>query len=397
MAQAENILEQYYNKCVRCGQCRQACPVLQVSGKEPASPRGKVYLAGLMQRGEISPGRAGRILSLCLMCGACTFECPSGLPVDGIIRAARGLSSLSSPFSPGRAIYRNLFSRTRLVEKLPGFLPVARLALYKRTGIKPERTARKLIPQLVDPENRKPAMRVGYFLGCITNYLLPGVALATVDLLSHLGCQVITPEARCCGLPLAAAGDTAAAEKNMETNRRIFSGLSLDAVVTDCPSCSFHLTGRGLTGNSEPVYELTEFLLNVLDPRIPGRGREKSLRVAWHDPCHLRYGRNLAGITRRAVEMMPEVQSVEIPGGSSCCGGGGAFSLTHGDLSKSILEKYTARIKSSGARVVATSCPSCIIQLSSGLKAEGGINVLHPAQMLVSRYRKAQFTPSPKL
>ena len=49
--QGNEIIREYQSKCVRCGQCRFVCPVLDILGKESASPRGKVYLAGLMARG----------------------------------------------------------------------------------------------------------------------------------------------------------------------------------------------------------------------------------------------------------------------------------------------------------------------------------------------------------
>lgn len=380
----EDVIREYLKKCVHCGQCRYVCPVLAEARKESASPRGKVHLAGLMQRGEVNPGpRADSILSLCLTCGACTAECPSGLPVDRIIKASRTLTAEARTLSPPRIIYRQFFAQQRLLGKFPGFTPVLNRIMARESGLTPGRPARSRIPVISVPKNKKPRLRVGYFLGCATNYLLPEVAVSVVGVLQHLGCEVVTPWSDCCGLPLEAAGEPGTARRLLDKNLRLFNSFSLDALVTDCSSCSFHLTEKGFGVHSQPVYEFSEFLLKVLDPAGPGR--ELNGTVACHDPCHLKYGRKLTDQTRQVLSIIPGINTVEIPGGSACCGGGGTFALRHRSLSSGILRTNTDRIKSSGACRVATVCPSCTIQISKGL-ISSGIQVCHPAQMLFASY-----------
>ncbi|MHB8918418.1 MAG: (Fe-S)-binding protein [Desulfocucumaceae bacterium] len=382
----EDITREYLKKCVRCGQCRYVCPVLAEAGKESASPRGKVYLAGMLQRGEAAPGPgADRILSLCLTCGACSTECPSGLPVDSIITSARALSASSRPNTPERIAFRQFFLKQQLLGKIPGFTQILRLVMARGSGIAAGGPARALIPATARPDKKKPRLKVGYFLGCATNFLLPDVAKCVVEVLRHLGCEVVTPPALCCGLPLETSGETGLAAGLLERNRRLFSEQRLDAVVTDCSSCSYHLTEKGFSQGSQPVYEFSEFLSTVLEPSRPGRdlgGRA----VTCHDPCHIRFGRKLAGQSRQVLEVIPGLKLVDTPGGSSCCGGGGTFSLKHRELSAGILRKNIERIKSSGVERVSTVCPSCIIQISRGLKLSGGIAVCHPAQLLHESY-----------
>ncbi len=361
MTLKKDVMKEYLKKCVRCGQCRYVCPVLAEAGKESAAPRGKLFLAGMLQRGEIKPGPQPEIiLSLCLACGACTAECPSGLPVDDIITAARAHCSKSRPYSPYRFIYRQSFLRQHLISKFPG-------------------AARSRIPLTTGRKKRSPGLRVGYFLGCATNYILPKVAISTVAVLKHLGCEVVTPPFRCCGLPLAAAGETDAAARLLNFNRQLIKEYQLDTVVTDCSSCSHHLTGGDLSGNSRPVYEFGEFLVNVVNPPKPG-GELDGSSVACHDPCHLRFGRRLSGLSRQIISIIPGIKAVDVPGGSACCGGGGTFSLRHRNLSAGILRRNTDKIISSGAQKAATACPSCMIQLGRE------IPVCHPAQLLRESY-----------
>lgn len=382
----EDITREYLKKCVRCGQCRSVCPVLAEAGKESASPRGKIYLAGMLQRGEAAPGPgADSILSLCLTCGACSTECPSGLPVDSIITSARALSASSRPNTPERIAFRQFFLKQQLLGKIPGFSQILRLVMARGSGTAAGGPARALIPVTARPDKKKPRLKVGYFLGCATNFLLPDIAKCVVEVLRHLGCEVVTPPAFCCGLPLEASGETGLAAGLLESNRRLFGEQRLDAVVTDCSSCSHHLTQMGFSQGSQPVYEFSEFLATVLEPSRPGRdlgGRA----VICHDPCHIRFGRKLAGQSRQVLEFIPGLKLVDIPGGSSCCGGGGTFSLKHRKLSTAILRKNIERIKSSGAEKVSTVCPSCIIQISRGLKLSGGMAVCHPAQLLHESY-----------
>lgn len=381
----EDILKAYLKKCVRCGQCRSVCPVLAAAGRESASPRGKVYLSGLLQKGEIIPGpETDSILSLCLTCGACAAECPSGLPVDDIITAARSLSVGLHPNSPQQILYRGLFSRLHLLGGLPGFIPLLRMIINRGNDFtfKP---ARSYIPVISRPENKKPRLRVGYFLGCATNYLLPEVAKSVVNVLTHLGCEVITPpSAHCCGLPLTTAGETTLAADLIEKNRQLFDVFRLDAIVTDCSSCSFHLTKGGLTCKSQPVYEFNEFLTNVLNPDKPLQQQEG--RIVFHDPCHLKYGRKLTDQGRQIISSIPGIEIVEIPGGSTCCGGGGTFAFKYRTLSSDILKTNISKINSCNPQTVATVCPSCTMQISRGLKTESNISVCHPAQILYASY-----------
>lgn len=380
----DDILKSYLKKCVRCGQCRSVCPVLAVTGKESASPRGKVYLSGLLQKGEIIPGQeTDNILSLCLTCGACAAECPSGLPVDDIITAARSLSVGLHPNSLQQILYRGLFSRLHLLGGLPGFIPLLKMIMNRKNDFtfKP---AHSYIPVISRSENKKTRLRVGYFLGCATNYMFPEVAKSVVSVLTHLGCEVITPpSAHCCGLPLTATGETTLAADLIEKNRQSFDSFRLDAIVTDCSSCSFHLTKGDLTCKSQPVYEFNEFLTNVLNPDKPCHKQES--RIVFHDPCHLKYGRKITDQGRQIISSIPGIEVVEIPGGSTCCGGGGTFAFKYPTISSKILKTNINKIKACNPQTVATVCPSCTMQISRGLKTSD-ISVCHPAQILYASY-----------
>jgi glycolate oxidase iron-sulfur subunit len=305
--------------------------------------------------------------------------------VDDIIAAARALSAQSSPNSLHRILYRSLFARLNTLGNLPGFAFLLSRFMSRECGLAVKKPARSFIPVITRPENRKPGMRVGYFLGCAANYLLPDIAKSVVAVLKHSGCEVFAPLSYCCGLPLTAAGEVRTAAKLLDANRRLFSELKLDAVVTDCSSCSFYLTSNGFFNNSQPVYEFNQFLVKVLNPARPVR-QPFDTAAAVHDPCHAKYKNKSTDDCRRIIEIIPGIKLVEIPGGSTCCGGGGTFFLRHRALGRDILRKNTSKIKSSGARLVTTTCPACNIRISSALTPESGIPVFHTSQLLFESY-----------
>jgi glycolate oxidase iron-sulfur subunit len=80
--------------------------------------------------------------------------------------------------------------------------------------------------------------RVAYFVGCGTNFMFPDTGVATVKVLTRNGIEVIIPEGQvCCGIPSMAEGDIKSVREMVKTNVKIFSGLEVDAIVTDCTSC----------------------------------------------------------------------------------------------------------------------------------------------------------------
>jgi glycolate oxidase iron-sulfur subunit len=109
--------------------------------------------------------------------------------------------------------------------------------------------------------------------------------------------------------------------------------------------------------------------------------------VTYHDPCHLNRGQGETDAPRRLLRAMPHVTFVEMEESGRCCGGGGTFSFSHYDLAKEIGRKKVNYIAASGADVVATSCPSCIMQLEDMLKRNGlPQKVVHVVELLAPCY-----------
>jgi glycolate oxidase iron-sulfur subunit len=122
-----------------------------------------------------------------------------------------------------------------------------------------------------------------------------------------------------------------------------------------------------------------------LDPSETGAG--DALRVTYHDPCHLRT-RGVVKQPRELLKGTPGVELIEMEGADKCCGLGGTFNVYHYDSSMDINNGKSAAIEATGAQVVATGCPGCMMQLSDGLKQhDSGIEVIHTLQLLARRLK----------
>ena len=86
--------------------------------------------------------------------------------------------------------------------------------------------------------------------------------------------------------------------------------------------------------------------------------------------------------------MVPGVEFVEMADADRCCGGAGTFSYTHHELSRKVGARKAENIRNTGARYVATPCPSCKMQLDDLLSHEGeSVQTIHPVEILDMAYR----------
>ncbi|GAW93500.1 (Fe-S)-binding protein [Calderihabitans maritimus] len=413
-------------KCVRCGQCRSVCPIFSEIRIEGAAPRAHVFLVQLLRDGELKPSsQLAQRASRCLLCQACSKNCPSGIPVDQMVAAARAHLVDYGDSSLKRFLLRNLWTDSTSLRFIGFFLwgyqASGLRSLARRAGLTRflpstlSRAEKLLSPVPHPPAAKLPAvnpargsrrLRVGYFLGCATSLFYPSVARATVEVLTRNGCEVVIPRRlNCCGMPHLANGEAETARQVMQNNVEAFLEAGVDTVVTDCASCSSMLEGHYFdqlfAGNpflekakefSRKVYDLTAFLADKLE-LSQEFGQLPATSVTYHDPCHSIHGQGIKKQPRKLLQMLPGVKFVENDSAGQCCGGAGTFSMNHYDLSMRILNRKIEAIRQTGASAVATSCPACSMQLRHGMEQHGlNLTILHPVELLARSYRIAEKT-----
>jgi L-lactate dehydrogenase complex protein LldE len=240
--------------------------------------------------------------------------------------------------------------------------------------------------------------RVQLMATCLCDAFYDDVAAATVEVLEHLGVEVVFPEAQtCCGQPAFNGGDWTASRKVVRHTLRTFTGD--DPVVVPSGSCAammFH--GAILEFEKEPdlpeveafgrrTWELVDYIVNGLGVKTwPGRYDAK---IAYHRACHTR-GTQSSEAAIMLLKSIAGVQVVEFGEAEQCCGFGGTFSVAFPHISSSMGELKLDHVRAAQPDVLVSPDMSCLMHMT-GLAAKDGkpIRGLHVAQVLRDALKQA--------
>ena len=413
--------ERDLGQCMKCGFCIYWCPVYQEERIESSVARGKNMIIRGLLAGDLNYTKeyADR-LNKCTLCMTCTANCPAKTNIPNVIVAGRAdvvrAQGLRFPYN---IVYRSILPRRRLfgnIVRLASwfqgiFLPrtqgtIRHLSMFLSAlgkGRHIPQIAPRFLRQTVPVVNRPPEgvatkMKVGYFTGCMTDFVFPDLGKHIVDFLTRNGVEVIVPrEQGCCGAPVfLGAGDFETGRKMADANIRAFKDI--DYIITDCATCASALIDykkfladtpereEAYAKFGEKVKDISQFLVDIL--KLPASAYQavpgvKGKKVTWHDPCHLVRYLGIKDQPRQIIKSIPDIEYIEMPDADRCCGMAGSFSLYYYDLSKKIADKKVEAIKSTGADIVVSSCPGCEIQLiDSLLRNKVPVKVMHIMELL---------------
>jgi glycolate oxidase iron-sulfur subunit len=392
-------------KCGRCGFCQPTCPVYTATAREAHVARGKNMLFRNIIEGETALEPDLReAFENCLLCRACTANCFPAVKTDLLVLAFRETygKRFGRP-TVQRWIFRRLLPYPKRMSRIIGLLWLARrlglAGVAKRLGLLrminpklekameireevPAGFLRTRLKRRVRPERAPSRLKVGYWISCGYNYMLPEVGEATVDVLEENGMEVEVLPNACCGLPVYGYGDIEGARLLARTNLGKLGDLKkYDYIVSDCGSCSGHLKEYADLLKGEPEYaERAKVLVSKVrsfSELMQATGitvvlGELPVAVTYHDPCHL--GARYQGIVsqpRELIRSIPGVDYRELAEADWCCGAAGSYNFMHNEISMKILGRKVENLEKSGADVIVTECPACIMQLSLGAKRRG--------------------------
>jgi glycolate oxidase iron-sulfur subunit len=110
-------------------------------------------------------------------------------------------------------------------------------------------------------------------------------------------------------------------------------------------------------------------------------------RATYDDACHLRHGQGISAEPRELLAEIPGLELVPLEESSWCCGSAGIYNLTNTEDSMKILDRKMENIRATGADLVLTGNPGCIVQIRHGVKRHGlRAEVLHPVTVLREAY-----------
>lgn len=407
-------LTEEIDKCVKCGTCRSVCPIFKIGGREPASTRGRLALVGSYVRGEVglTEGYVRQVKD-CTMCGACTSNCPSRVDTPRIIAAAReDLAEKQGTPAVASMVFKNLKSPGVLMPLAMKCAAIAQGLFLK--GIREDSgllsrfnlpvpgagegrlfppLARKFFMDTREAKERRPgkgektgSVTVAFYVGCGVNYLMPDIGRATLDALERAGADVIVPRGQvCCGMPAYATGEASEAKEMAVKNLEEFDRWESDYIVTSCATCGHGLkhTFVELLGSdpeysarveafSKKVRDISEILAELgFTSKAGEAGGDGKRVVTYHDPCHLGRMQGVREEPRDLLKTNPDLRLREMKNPCRCCGLGGGLSISNYELSSEIGRLKAEAVRGSGADVVATGCPGCIVQLRDCLHRLG--------------------------
>ena len=404
-------------QCNKCGFCQAACPIFRATGHETGVARGRLALLRALIENRVDWTRdLEEPLFNCLRCGACTSNCFPGVATSDLLAEARaeyldnvGRSALHRVLfdvllpNPGRL---RLAAKTAAFGKKTGLSRAVRaLRMLRGFGhmVRDLSRAEEIVERFpfrafresVPPGVRRGSgeeLRIGYFVGCGIDLMYPETANATLDILCRLGREVHVLDNCCCGVPANTYGDRRATRRLAEANLNRVDAGRLDAIVTDCSSCAAFLKKYAelfepddpLHAKAEQIASRVRDLVEVLPPVVAGSAdRGEPIIATYHDPCHAARGQGISGEPREFLRSLPGVEYREMPEADWCCGGAGSYALGHFDLSMQVLDRKIDNVERTGAGLLVTSCPACIIQLSYGIRKRNlPIRVCHIGQLV---------------
>ncbi len=411
---------------MHCGLCLPTCPTYDATKEERNSPRGRISLMRAIADGRLEATKAfADEMYFCLGCLACMTACPAGVNYAELFEQSRAEAEDRQLIqSPRRSLIRNFTLRWLFLKQSRLQLVGRILGLYQRMGVQTlirRSGILKLIPKrLRELEAMTPAVqakfsedlitpitaaqgarryRVAVLTGCAQDLIFSDVNRDTVDVLARNGCEVFTPANQsCCGSLHAHNGEWTLAQQLARRQIDQFPPEQFDAIITNAAGCGSHLKHFATLLKDDPAYQqraelwdrkvrdIHEWLIEI-GFEAPASSDGKPITVTYHEACHLCHGQKITAQPRQLLKAIPGLRLVELPESTWCCGSAGIYNLIQPEMANELLERKIKHIQSTGAEIVATGNPGCLLQIMNGaVRSNLPLRVVHPITLLAEAY-----------
>lgn len=203
---------------------------------------------------------------------------------------------------------------------------------------------------------------------------------------------VLGGEEACTGDPARRSGNEFIFQMMAAQNIATLNAYEVKKIVTACPHCFNTLKNEypELGGKYEVVHH-TQFLQKLIDEgkiSLEGGGSFKGKNITFHDSCYLgrangEYQAPRSLLSKLDAELVEMKRSRE---NGMCCGAGGAQIFKDAEPGDAEVHyERTDEALSTGADVVAASCPFCTLMITDGVKnrdKENEVKVMDVAELI---------------
>ena len=399
--------------CTECGRCQSQCPAWatgkplspkllvmdlrdellsaapRLLGARATQPAGDVTSTGDGSKPAADAPRARAlvpevidpdVLWSCTTCGACVEQCPVDIEhIDTIVDLRRYQVLMESEFpSEAGLMLRNIENRGDPWGLGPG------KRLEWTGGLDFE------VP--VVAETIPDDVEYLFWVGCAG--ALDERARKTTQSIARLlhraglSFAILGPKESCTGDPARRLGNEFLYQSQAQQNIETLRSAGVRKVITSCPHC-FNSISReypALGGDFEVIHH-SQLLAHLVSDRKLAAGRFDAT-VTYHDPCYLGRHNRVFDEPRSVLDSVEGVQQVEMGRCREkgfCCGAGGARMWLEERHGTRINANRTDEALATGAGVVSTACPYCLIMIDDAVKSAGrgdDVSVLDVAQVL---------------
>jgi heterodisulfide reductase subunit D len=350
------IVDMSLYQCLECGKCTASCP-RRLTGKE-YSPR---LLAHKVIAEREDEAYIENSVWECLTCGICRERCPSGVDFNRFIMEMRALLAETKGLKGYRAHDGALHSWMRMMSA-PGL--VQNRLNWVDAGI-----------QVASSGD------VAFFTGCAPYFdvFFAGIQVDTLSiardsirLLNFLDIRPrLLPDERCCGHDLLWSGDIENFEALCRLNSQTFKDAGLREIIVSCPEC-FQILSEHMPRIVPGFNVKITLLLDLLQREMRKGGkafRPLKRKATFQDPCRLVRMSDRSAVPRELLNLIPEMKFLEMENsgrGALCCGNCGFINCDA--YSKQIQVRRLQEAKATGADLLITACPKCMIHMTCTMR-----------------------------
>jgi len=239
-------------------------------------------------------------------------------------------------------------------------------------------------------------VNVHVFIPCFVDQLYPTAGFNTIKVLEKAGCNVIyNPDQTCCGQPAFNAGYWGESREVCNKFINDFSGA--EHIVVPSASCTGFIKNyyykiydnasnqKDTKGLQEKVYELSDFLVNVL--KIDDLGAQFDGVATYHDSCAALRECKIKSEPRKLLEKVKGLKLIELQEIETCCGFGGTFAVKFEGISVAMGEQKVQNIVNTKADYLISTDLSCLMHIGGVMEKKAlSVKSLHLADVLASGY-----------